>query len=141
MLGSGCQAVGHVNCSLFLGIKKPCPTRYLSPALQQGGLRSPRSCLMAGLGKRTVGQGSANAPLPCAPSRVAALEAAGHLAALYPVAFSSYLVPRLAEELCVGMCLRSSVACPCPGRLEGLHTCITQGNLISWVAFRGVGFG
>nr|XP_019580362.1 PREDICTED: MMS19 nucleotide excision repair protein homolog isoform X1 [Rhinolophus sinicus] len=34
--------------------------------------------------------------------RVAALEAAGHLAALYPVAFSSYLVPRLAEELCVG---------------------------------------
>ncbi|XP_019580363.2 MMS19 nucleotide excision repair protein homolog isoform X2 [Rhinolophus sinicus] len=35
-------------------------------------------------------------------SWVAALEAAGHLAALYPVAFSSYLVPRLAEELCVG---------------------------------------
>ncbi|KAF6317559.1 MMS19-like protein, cytosolic iron-sulfur assembly component [Rhinolophus ferrumequinum] len=34
--------------------------------------------------------------------RVAALEAAGHLATLYPVAFSSYLVPKLAEELCVG---------------------------------------
>ncbi|XP_063566421.1 MMS19 nucleotide excision repair protein homolog isoform X6 [Gorilla gorilla gorilla] len=34
--------------------------------------------------------------------RVAALEASGTLAALYPVAFSSHLVPKLAEELRVG---------------------------------------
>uniref|UniRef100_A0A7N5K9I9 MMS19 nucleotide excision repair protein n=1 Tax=Ailuropoda melanoleuca TaxID=9646 RepID=A0A7N5K9I9_AILME len=34
--------------------------------------------------------------------RVAALEASGALAALYPVAFSSHLVPKLAEELCRG---------------------------------------
>ncbi|XP_055280926.1 MMS19 nucleotide excision repair protein homolog isoform X2 [Moschus berezovskii] len=32
--------------------------------------------------------------------RVAALEASGALATLYPVAFSSHLVPRLAEDLC-----------------------------------------
>ncbi|XP_044772507.1 MMS19 nucleotide excision repair protein homolog isoform X4 [Neomonachus schauinslandi] len=36
------------------------------------------------------------------PGRVAALEASGALAALYPVAFSSHLVPKLAEELCRG---------------------------------------
>uniref|UniRef100_A0A452VBP5 MMS19 nucleotide excision repair protein n=1 Tax=Ursus maritimus TaxID=29073 RepID=A0A452VBP5_URSMA len=35
-------------------------------------------------------------------SWVAALEASGALAALYPVAFSSHLVPKLAEELCRG---------------------------------------
>ncbi|XP_025253720.1 MMS19 nucleotide excision repair protein homolog isoform X4 [Theropithecus gelada] len=34
--------------------------------------------------------------------RVAALEASGTLAALYPVAFSSHLIPKLAEELRVG---------------------------------------
>ncbi|PNJ86860.1 MMS19 isoform 7 [Pongo abelii] len=34
--------------------------------------------------------------------RMAALEASGTLAALYPVAFSSHLVPKLAEELRVG---------------------------------------
>uniref|UniRef100_A0A2K6E7X8 MMS19 nucleotide excision repair protein n=1 Tax=Macaca nemestrina TaxID=9545 RepID=A0A2K6E7X8_MACNE len=34
--------------------------------------------------------------------RVAALEASGALAALYPVAFSSHLIPKLAEELRVG---------------------------------------
>nr|KAF6425353.1 MMS19-like protein, cytosolic iron-sulfur assembly component [Molossus molossus] len=34
--------------------------------------------------------------------RVAALEASGTLATLYPVAFSSHLVPKLAEELCLG---------------------------------------
>ncbi|XP_019492089.1 PREDICTED: MMS19 nucleotide excision repair protein homolog isoform X1 [Hipposideros armiger] len=34
--------------------------------------------------------------------RVAALEASGTLATLYPVAFSSHLVPKLAEELCMG---------------------------------------
>ncbi|XP_045437918.1 MMS19 nucleotide excision repair protein homolog isoform X6 [Pipistrellus kuhlii] len=34
--------------------------------------------------------------------RVAALEASGALATLYPVAFSSHLVPKLAEELCMG---------------------------------------
>ncbi|KAL2769473.1 MMS19 nucleotide excision repair protein-like protein isoform 5 [Daubentonia madagascariensis] len=34
--------------------------------------------------------------------RVAALEASGTLATLYPVAFSSYLVPKLAEELHIG---------------------------------------
>uniref|UniRef100_A0A2K6AI71 MMS19 nucleotide excision repair protein n=1 Tax=Mandrillus leucophaeus TaxID=9568 RepID=A0A2K6AI71_MANLE len=34
--------------------------------------------------------------------RVAALEASGTLAALYPVAFSSHLIPKLAEELHVG---------------------------------------
>ncbi|KAB1270772.1 MMS19 nucleotide excision repair protein-like protein [Camelus dromedarius] len=33
--------------------------------------------------------------------RVAALEASGILATLYPVAFSSHLVPKLAEELCI----------------------------------------
>uniref|UniRef100_A0A8C6CB27 MMS19 nucleotide excision repair protein n=1 Tax=Monodon monoceros TaxID=40151 RepID=A0A8C6CB27_MONMO len=33
--------------------------------------------------------------------RVAALEASGTLATLYPVAFSSHLVPRLAGELCI----------------------------------------
>ena len=60
---------------------------------------------MAGLGKRTVGQGLAIAHLPCVPSRVAALEASGALATLYPVAFSSHLVPKLAEELGRGMCL------------------------------------
>lgn len=77
---------------------------------------------MAGLSKRMMGQGSANAHLPCAPSRVAALEASGTLATLYPVAFSSHLVPKLAEELCMGMCLWTSVACPFPGRFEGHHT-------------------
>ncbi|KAM5139448.1 MMS19 nucleotide excision repair protein homolog isoform 1-T1 [Callospermophilus lateralis] len=46
--------------SLFLGIKKPCPTQWC---------------------------------------RLAALEASGALAALYPVAFSSHLIPKLAEEL------------------------------------------
>ncbi|XP_019492091.1 PREDICTED: MMS19 nucleotide excision repair protein homolog isoform X2 [Hipposideros armiger] len=35
-------------------------------------------------------------------SWVAALEASGTLATLYPVAFSSHLVPKLAEELCMG---------------------------------------
>ncbi|EPY80971.1 MMS19 nucleotide excision repair protein isoform 1-like protein [Camelus ferus] len=35
------------------------------------------------------------------PSWVAALEASGILATLYPVAFSSHLVPKLAEELCI----------------------------------------
>ncbi|XP_036192330.1 MMS19 nucleotide excision repair protein homolog isoform X6 [Myotis myotis] len=34
--------------------------------------------------------------------RMAALEASGALATLYPVAFSSHLVPKLAEELCMG---------------------------------------
>uniref|UniRef100_A0A5F5PL86 MMS19 nucleotide excision repair protein n=1 Tax=Equus caballus TaxID=9796 RepID=A0A5F5PL86_HORSE len=34
--------------------------------------------------------------------RVAALEASGTLATLYPLAFSSHLVPKLAEELCLG---------------------------------------
>ncbi|XP_062957959.1 MMS19 nucleotide excision repair protein homolog isoform X3 [Cynocephalus volans] len=34
--------------------------------------------------------------------RVAALEASGTLATLYPLAFSSHLVPKLAEELCIG---------------------------------------
>uniref|UniRef100_A0A8C0I228 MMS19 nucleotide excision repair protein n=1 Tax=Balaenoptera musculus TaxID=9771 RepID=A0A8C0I228_BALMU len=33
--------------------------------------------------------------------RVAALEASGTLATLYPAAFSSHLVPKLAEELCI----------------------------------------
>ncbi|KAK2098748.1 mms19 nucleotide excision repair [Saguinus oedipus] len=47
-------------------------------------------------------QCSANAHLLCAPSRVAALEASGTLAALYPMAFSSHLIPKLAEELRVG---------------------------------------
>ncbi|XP_070079378.1 MMS19 nucleotide excision repair protein homolog isoform X4 [Equus przewalskii] len=35
-------------------------------------------------------------------SWVAALEASGTLATLYPLAFSSHLVPKLAEELCLG---------------------------------------
>ncbi|XP_058399651.1 MMS19 nucleotide excision repair protein homolog isoform X3 [Diceros bicornis minor] len=34
--------------------------------------------------------------------RVAALEASGTLATVYPVAFSRHLVPKLAEELCIG---------------------------------------
>ncbi|KAF6110160.1 MMS19-like protein, cytosolic iron-sulfur assembly component [Phyllostomus discolor] len=34
--------------------------------------------------------------------RAAALEASGTLATLYPMAFSSHLVPKLAEDLCVG---------------------------------------
>ncbi|XP_040848295.1 MMS19 nucleotide excision repair protein homolog isoform X5 [Ochotona curzoniae] len=34
--------------------------------------------------------------------RAAALEASGTLATLYPVAFSSHLLPKLAEELCTG---------------------------------------
>lgn len=96
---------------------------------------------MAGLGKGTVDQGSTNAHLPSVPSRVAALEASGTLATLYPVAFSSHLVPKLAEELCGGMCLSSSVACPFPGSLESLHACHHTVKPCLLGAFRGVRFG
>lgn len=45
------------------------------------------------------------------PSRVAALEASGTLATLYPGAFSRHLLPKLAEELHKGICPNCSNPC------------------------------
>jgi DNA repair/transcription protein MET18/MMS19 len=74
----------------------------------------------------------ANTHLLCAPSRVAALEASGTLATLYPGAFSSHLVPKLAKEINRGMYSSSGPAFTSKA-LGAFMLAITQGNLISWL--------